>query len=180
MAVLKRNYETRVKPKLGLIEGWFRHGLSVEQVCDNLGVSVSAFNRWANREIELRDAIEKGREPADIHVENAMFKRAVGYNVWEVVKERRPMEVVDANTGEVKQIFALVTTKKTLKQIVPDVQAQQYWLEHRASKRWQKQPKVILDDTMINNNLLSIVELINNPMPERQIGDEERDEVEFT
>ena len=173
MAILKRNYETLVKPKLDLVEGWFRRGLSVEQICDNLGVSRSAFDRWVMKNADLRHAVEIGREVSDIKVENAMFKRAVGYTYWEITKERRQVERKNPESGELEQIHALITTKKVLKHVIPDVQAQQYWLENRASNHWRRKPKDIVDESSVNEQILSIVELLSNPHPERQIGDEE-------
>lgn len=173
MAILKRNYENLVKPKLELIESWFRRGISVADICDNIGVSRSAFDKWVNKYPELRQAVESGREVSDLKVENAMFKRAIGYSYWEITKERKMIKKIDPETGDEKIIHVMIPTKKVLKHVIPDVNAQQYWLENRMSNQWRRKPKDELDENETNSQILSIVALLTNPQEERKIGDEE-------
>lgn len=163
------SYEVRVQPKLDLVIGWCRRGLSNEQIAENLGISVQSFDNYMKRYEDFADAVDKGREPLEIHVENALVKRALGYSYKEVTKERK--QVVNPETGETE--YKLVTTKTVTKYVVPDVAAQQYYLEHRAPKRWEKVPSAYIDTVQVNADIKSIAELLNNPLPERQIGDEE-------
>lgn len=166
------SYEVRVQPKLDLVIGWCRRGLSNEQIAENLGISVQSFDNYMKRYEDFADAVDKGREPLEIHVENALVKRALGYSYKEVTKERK--QVTNPETGETE--FKLVTTKTVTKHVVPDVTAQQYYLEHRAPKRWEKVPSAYIDSVQVNADIKSIAELLNNPLPERQIGDEDKGE----
>ena len=170
MAKARRDsYEVRVKPKLELVIGWCRRGLSNEQIAENLGISVQSFDNYMKRYEEFADAVDKGREPLEIHVENALVKRALGYSYKEVTRERK--QVVNPETGETE--FKLVVTKSVTKHVIPDVQAQQYYLEHRAPKRWEKVPSAYIDTLQVNADIQSIADLLSNPQPERQIGSEE-------
>lgn len=165
----KDSYEVRVKPKLALVTGWCRRGLTNEQIAENLGISEQSFSNYMKRYEEFADAVDKGREEIEIHIENALVKRALGYSYKEVTRERKV--VVNPETGE--QEYKLVVTKSVTKHVVPDVGAQQYYLEHRAPKRWERVPSTYIDSVQVNAEIKSIAELLSNPQPERQIGDEE-------
>ena len=166
----KDSYEVRVQPKLDLVVGWCRRGLTNEQIADNLGITPQSFYNYQKRHEEFADAIDKGREETEIHIENALVKRALGYSYKEVTRERKL--VLNPETGE--QEYKLVVTKSVTKHVVPDVGACQYYLEHRAPKRWEKVPQQYLDSNQVNSDIKSIAELLNNPKPERKIGDEEK------
>lgn len=162
-------WETRVKPKLDMISGWARNGLSNVQIAQNLGISVSAFDKYRREHEELVDALNQGKEDAEVIVENALFKRATGYKYKEITKMRQKVYGEDGDwTGEYK----MVVTKKVTKEVPADVGAAQYWLEHRAPKRWEKNPLPGLDAGAINTALQSLALLVSNPVQERAIGSE--------
>ncbi|HCV1905477.1 TPA: helix-turn-helix domain-containing protein [Staphylococcus aureus] len=83
--------------KLGLVEGWKRDGLTDEQIARNLGVSKHTLIKWKKNIPDFLDAIKKGKEVSDYELENALYKRAVGYcyeeetvtNKGEVVKIKK-------------------------------------------------------------------------------------------
>lgn len=165
----KDSYEVRVKPKLELVKGWCRRGLTQEQIAENLGISDQSLTNYIKRYEEFADAMSQGAEELEIHIENALVKRALGYSYKEVTRERK--QVMNEETGEME--YRLVVTKSVTKHVVPDVGAQQYYLEHRAPKRWEKVPSAYIDTVQVNADIKSIADLLNNPQPERQIGDEE-------
>ena len=165
----KDSYEVRVKPKLALVTGWSRRGLTKEQIADNLGISLQSFDNYVKRYEEFADAVAEGAEECEIHIENALVKRALGYSYKEVTRERKQVE--NPETGEME--WKLVVTKSVTKHVIPDVGAQQYYLEHRAPKRWEKVPTAYIDTVQVNADIRSIADLLNNPSPERKIGDEE-------
>ena len=165
----KDSYEIRVKPKLELVRGWCRRGLTQEQIAENLGISEQSFTNYMKRYEEFADAVSEGAEELEIHIENALVKRALGYSYKEVTRERK--QVLNEETGETE--YRLVVTKSVTKHVVPDVGAQQYYLEHRAPKRWEKVPSAYIDTVQVNADIKSIADLLNSPQPERRIGDEE-------
>jgi len=117
MAVSK--YETNVKDKLFLIECWARDGLTMEQIADNLGISKVTFYKYLNKYDELSEHLKKGKEVADYEVENALFKRALGYKYDEVTIEKG------------------FETKRVTKEVAPDTTAQIFWLKNRKPKQWR-------------------------------------------
>lgn len=168
----KDSYEVRVQPKLALVKGWRRRGLSKEQIAENLGISEQSYDNYIKRYEDFADAVEEGADECEIHIENALVKRALGYSYKEVTKERKLVK--NPETGEDE--YKLVTTKSVTKHVVPDVGAQQYYLEHRAPKRWERVPSAYIDNVQVNADIQSIAELLRNPQPERQIGDEDKAE----
>lgn len=165
----KDSYEVRVQPKLALVTAWCRRGLSKEQIAENLGISLQSFDNYIKRYEDFADAVSEGAEECELHIENALVKRALGYSYKEVTRERK--QVQNPATGEME--YKLVVTKSVTKHVIPDVGAQQYYLEHRAPKRWEKVPSTYIDSVQVNADIKSIADLLNNPVPERQIGDEE-------
>ena len=92
ITIAKSKYETDVKPRLIEIEAWKRDGLTDEQICNNLNISIQTFYTYKSKYIEFFEAIKKGKEVADIEVENALFKRAIGYKYKEVIKEVKEID----------------------------------------------------------------------------------------
>lgn len=76
--------------KEGLIklEGWARDGLTDEQIAHNMGISRKTLALWKNKYSDISDTLKKGKEIVDIQVENALLKRALGYEYVETTKER--------------------------------------------------------------------------------------------
>ena len=70
-----------------LLEGWARDGLTDEQIAHNIGISTSTLNNWKNKYVEILESLKRGKEVVDRQVENALLKRALGYE-YEEVKEK--------------------------------------------------------------------------------------------
>lgn len=105
-----------------LIAAWARDGLTLEQMANNCGVADSTFREWKGRFPALAAALKVTRELADIEVENALYKRAVGYDYTETT-------VVDGPKGRTETI--------THKRMAPDVVAQIFWLKNRKPAVWR-------------------------------------------
>ena len=73
--------------RLTLLEGWYRDGLNDQQAAEKIGINVSTLYQWQKDHPEIQEAIKKGKAPVDIKVENALLKRALGYDYEEVVTE---------------------------------------------------------------------------------------------
>lgn len=122
-----------------LIEGWARDGLTDEQIAGNMRVSRSTLNEWKKKYPDIQDSLKKGKEIVDRQVENALLKRALGYE-YEEIKEKY----------EFGELSERTVTKK---QVVPDTTAQIFWLKNRKSKDWRdKQER--LDNTAEDNDMV--------------------------
>lgn len=129
------------------VQGWARDGLSDEQIAHNIGINKGTLCVWKNRFPEFADAIKKGKEVVDREVENAMLKRALGYEYDEVTQE----PVTDKDTG----ITEMRVTKVVTKQIAPDVTAQIFWLKNRKPEEFRDKRDVELSGSV---DLGSIIE----------------------
>ena len=127
-------YEEWLKPD-GLLQvtGWARDGLTDQQIAKNIGISVQSMYEWERRFPSFLEAIKKGKAPVDIEVENALLKRALGYNYDEVVKELVPT----GKTGDDGKPIYKQHVKTVTKHMPPDTTAQIFWLKNRRPGRWR-------------------------------------------
>ena len=118
MAKSKAN-EWLEQDKLTLLEGWARNGLTDEQIAHNMGIRRETLYDYKNKYPNISNALKKGKEVVDIEVENALLKRALGYNYEEITYENG------------------VETKRVTKQVAPDTTAQIFWLKNRRKQQWR-------------------------------------------
>ena len=118
------------KDKLILLEGWARGGLTDEQIAKNIGIATSTFYEWKKKELEFSEALKKGKEVIDFEVENALLKRALGYEYEEEIYENG------------------ILTKKVKKQVAPDTTAQRFWLKNRQVKKWRDKVEIADNDAI--------------------------------
>ena len=76
-----------------LVEAWARDGLTEEQIAHNMGITRETLRVWKNKFPAISSALKKGKEVVDIEVENALLKKAMGYNVE--VKKTFKVRIVD-------------------------------------------------------------------------------------
>ena len=114
-------HEWLIPEKLLIVEGWARDGLTDEQIAENIGIGVSTLYDWKNKFLEFSEALKKGKEVVDRQVENALLKKALGYEYKEIK--------IEENKGSYKK-----TT--VIKHIPPDTTAQIFWLKNRKKDVW--------------------------------------------
>lgn len=131
---------------LARLEQWAREGLTDEQIAHNIGINPGTLYDWQNRFPQISEALKRGKAPVDIAVENALLKRALGYDYEETVTE-----VVEMPDGSKRKHI-----KKTTKQVVPDVTAQIYWLNNRRPDRWRN--KAVADNSGTLDRLDQLLE----------------------
>ncbi len=61
------------------IKQWARLGLTDEQIAKNMGINPATYYRWINKYCDICEAIKKGRQQSVEILENAMFKKAIGF-----------------------------------------------------------------------------------------------------
>ena len=123
------------------LQDWASRGLSNEQIADNMGIVTSTFYRWVSEHKELKDAIKTTKDICDLQVENALFRRAVGYSYDEEVTEK-----INQDGQEI-----IVSRKTTRKTIPPDTAALIFWLKNRKPEEWKD--KQIVDASIADENI---------------------------
>lgn len=119
------------KEKLTLITGWARKGLTEEQISKNMGIAYSTLREWKKRYPAVQAALKKGKEVVDLEVENALYKRAIGY---EYEEEKTYIQEVDGKVTKKKEIYK--------RHLPGDTTAQIFWLKNRKSEEWRDRPRV--------------------------------------
>lgn len=62
------------------LEAWARDGLTDEQLAAKIGIAAATLYDWKNKYPGISEALKRGKEVVDIEVENALLKRALGYD----------------------------------------------------------------------------------------------------
>ncbi len=104
------------------------------------------LNRWIGTHEDVAQAVARGRgEGTTEQVENALYKKALGYNVTVKVPMRVKKRVRDPHTGqwEDREVIEMVDRER---HVPPDMKAVQFWLTNREKLRWQKSPEQDEDD----------------------------------
>lgn len=153
----KGKYADWISPDgLTTVLGFAREGLSDEQIALKMEISLSTFYEWQNKYPDFSDAIKKGKAPVDIEVENALLKRALGYDYEEVITE---IEEIPAGKGPDGQ--QIIRQKKHIRKITKhqpgEVSAQIFWLKNRRPGRWRDKIETVPETA--NDLLLSLMEL---------------------
>ena len=86
-------------------------GLTDELLAGKMGISRSTLNEWKLKFPDISDTIKRGKEIADIKVENALFKKATGY-------------IYTDKNGDEKYVPA-------------DTTAIIFWLKNRRPDKWR-------------------------------------------
>ena len=116
--------------KLILLEGWAKNGLTDEQIAKNIGINRTTLYDWKKKEVNIADALKKEKEVIDFEVENALLKRALGYEYEEETYENG------------------ILTKKVKKHVPPDTTAQIFWLKNRQVKKWRDKVEIADNDAI--------------------------------
>lgn len=109
------------------LAAWARDGLTDEQIAHNCGITPTTLYAWKNRFAEISKALKNSKEVVDVQVENALLKRALGYDYEEVTVE------ADGRGKPIK-------VKKVTKHMPSDVAAMMIWLKNRSKGKWRDKP----------------------------------------
>lgn len=143
------------------IEGWARDGLTDEQIAEKIGIQRQTLYDWKKKYSDISYALKKGKEVIDRQVENALLKRALGYEYTEdeyavfEMEENEYFDALQSYLSHFKQSHPEATnedidlardnfprTKRVLvkqktKEVVPDTTAQIFWLKNRKPNEWR-------------------------------------------
>lgn len=161
-------YDSHVLPKLEQIDTWAKEGLSDKQIAGKLGIAYSTFRRYRDENEALSAALACAKEVPDTEVENALYKKALGYNA-EIVKHYKLKSVeYDPDTGKkCKETEELVAVKDEV-HVPADTTAQMFWLVNRRSERWSYKPNAGEEAEDEETGVIVLAPMI---APEREAAD---------
>lgn len=152
-AGLKERKEFWLSPDgILLISQWRREGVPLEEIAVNyVGCTSKTLWRWTKESNDLAQALGISKDVTNGKVEQALLKRALGYDYDEITEE-----LVE---GQMR------VTKKTRKHVSPDVKACLSWLYSRRPDRWRAQQEPLDNDADDMNTakkiLVAIKEVAN-------------------
>lgn len=124
---MSKQFSSRKLPKIVKMA---ESGLADWQIAHNLGVEKGTFVWWKRTHPELKLALERAREPVIQEVENALYKRAIGYDTEEV---------------HIEKIGGRRRIKRIQRAMAPDVKAIAFYLTNRAPEKWKNTQKIELE-----------------------------------
>jgi len=145
-----------------VVRGMIRVGMTKTNIAEALGLSDKELATLIRVDPKLQDIFEKETELPNFLVEQALFRRALGYEAKEVKKVLgKPVEV-------------------HTKRINPDVAACIFWLKNRDPERWKEtvDVRLTLRDRMDQADLAvktGVIEAKFKRQKEIEIGDENRE-----
>lgn len=128
--------EWLTEEKLEVLKGWARNGLTNEEIAENIGISRQTFQKWLKKYPKIAEAVRQSKEEADLRVENATFRRALGYTA-KIQKFIKVKKVEYENGKRIAETEELVPVEEEV-HVPADVKAQIFWLQHRKTEAWGK------------------------------------------
>jgi hypothetical protein len=136
-------------------------GFDDSQVSDFFGVTEQSLNNYKQRYPKFFESLKDWKIEADKKVERSLYQRAIGYEYDEVTYEKTKTGGlgIGFDKGEVSDIKHVDTykTKVTVKQALPDVTAQIFWLKNRKPAEWREKQEI---DHKFPNDAKSVLEAV--------------------
>lgn len=155
----KSKYDKNTFPLLA--QDYARRGLIDKQIAAKLGISEGTLYEYQKKYPKFSEALKEGKKPVDIAVENALLKRAQGFEYEESHIEYKPGK--DPNAKLIPTAI-----KKVKKLVAPDTTACIIWLKNRRPKYWKDRKELDipgLDKILIRSKI---------PRPRKKNGRNDR------
>lgn len=115
-----------------LCERLAQFGHTNSEIAQILDIPSSTFDARIGTNQALQDALKRGKQIPNRQVENALFKRALGYETTEITEsDGKPV-------------------KKVIKHVVPSVSAEELWLRNRDPEKWNTPTAVNMKLTLLD------------------------------
>ena len=134
MAAIGKYQKWVSEEHLAEVERWKRHGLSNEQIAKNIGICEDTFYEWVKTHPEFSEAIKKGLSVIVCELENALIKRAKGYDVTE------SNSFYDRDGNEIK--------RESIRHIPPDTTALIFALKNMDAENWRDRKETALSGSV--------------------------------
>jgi hypothetical protein len=122
----KSVYDTVIFPNINKIEEWVKSGATEKQICEALGISVSAFNVHKEK-TELKEALKKGRSSLVLDLRSEMIKKAFKHTL-----ETKKTYVTQDENGSTRK-----HTEITTKEVDGDTGALHLLLKNYDKDNWK-------------------------------------------
>lgn len=116
--------QTKYDPDYHPLAAWTLaiKGMGDKEIAAELRISTATLASWKNIHADFLSLLKEGKGIANAKVEHSLYKRATGY------KFKKRKKTVD--------VFGNAKTEVSVEHVVPDVQAQIFWLNKRDPANW--------------------------------------------
>lgn len=170
---MKSKYESHILPQMGKIKDLLEGGATIKDVAKGIGVSYSCMRKYLamgengdERYKTLAESFAEAQAVADKQVENALFRRACGYDYKEHTYERKKDENGD---------MVMVLTKTVVKHLPPDPTTVMFWLTNRMPEKYKyRSTKETMEADQEGCGIVEIPAVMPTPDPPQKevIGNE--------
>lgn len=145
---------------LTLLEQWSRDGFTYGEIAQKIGVPDVTLLRWRQTVPEIDKAIKKGKEKADLQVQNALFKAAIGYKkkITKIIVDTKPID----QYGNMMH-----RTEMTEEEVGPNVTACLAWLNNRMPDKWKKNRDSVQIETETEDENINIT-IVRTPSERKE------------
>lgn len=132
-----------------LVEAWARNGLLDEELSEKMGISRSTLSDWKIRFPLFAALLAKTKEIADVQVENASFKTALGYDYTEQQAYKLKTVYYDLDSGKKSMEVETMVIIDLNRHQPADIKAQIWWLKNRMKDVWKDRQVIEADDKLL-------------------------------
>lgn len=151
-----------------LVEAWTRDGITIEEICQKMGIQRVTYYAWKEKFPEFAKAINTSKELVDYRVENALLKAALGYKTKEI-KVTLGKKIFNGETVEMLK-------ETTTREVAPNVTACLAWLNNRKHDQWKRNRDKVMELDEEDNNIS--ITIVRGPKGDN-IGENVNQEVNF-
>lgn len=126
-------YDRFIKGREEEIKSILRGGADLKVLAAKLGIGLTTLRRCMDENPEMKVWMQESKEKADLAVEAALYKRAIGFDYDEKHTEVR---VLPDGSGQ------QTVVRNVKKHVAGDVTAQIFWLKNRQKDRWSDRVSV--------------------------------------
>lgn len=128
-------WETNVLPRLSEIKNWIIDGVTIDDICERIGIASSSWFEYVNKYEVLKNLVEWGRSVTNNRVENSLLKTALGYEYEEI------KTIVEEDKNGKKR----TRIEKVKRHQPPNPSAMIFWLKNRAPQEWNDSHEIIVN-----------------------------------
>lgn len=132
-------------------------GFTDEEIADFFNITVQTLNNYKREYPEFFSSLKDWKIEADLKVEKALYKRALGYKYDEITYEKSKtgglgIGITDGEVTDIKNVDTY-KTKIITKEVPSDVTACIFWLKNRQPDQWREKVAPEEDETLKNQEL---------------------------
>lgn len=120
-----------------VLSAWSRAGMTDEEIARQIGISRSTLIEWKKKYPQISKALLDGKDFADRLVEDSLYKKAMGFYVFEQKAFKVKNIEYDASGKKISEKEELQTAEER-HYIEPDIKAIIFWLKNRKPEIWKE------------------------------------------